>query len=259
MNKLVKSMALTLSLIGASTTILASDAVGPGESDSTWIIGTGAVSYNNIYAGENRESSGLLNFTYNGDTFFAKDGSLNLHLLKFEQYSLGLTVNGDNSFLSDRDDYEDNPMLSGLIERDNTVEGGFYLFHTTKAGRFKFRLLTDLANKHNGETASLSYTFALKSGDWYINPSLGMNWISADKVNHHFGVSASESTATRAAYTGSSALNYFVGISARYEITDHIDIKLNTGINFLDSSIKNSSIVDDDKGYFSGVSFNYNF
>jgi outer membrane scaffolding protein for murein synthesis (MipA/OmpV family) len=259
MKQIAKSMTLTLCLIGTSITVFASDAVGPGESDSTWIVGTGAVRYNNIYAGENRESNGFINFTYNGDTFFVKDGTLNLHLYDFDKFSFGLTANGDNNFLSDRTELENNDMLRGVIERDNTVEAGFYLYHTTKTGRLKFRLLTDIADKHNGETASLSYTFALKAGDWHINPSIGMNWNSADKVNHHFGVSEMEANPSRAVYSGSSALNYHLGISARYEITDHIDIKLNTGVNFLDSSIKNSSIVEDDKGYFGGVSFNYNF
>ncbi|MBL4581660.1 MAG: MipA/OmpV family protein [Gammaproteobacteria bacterium] len=170
-----------------------------------------------------------------------------------------MTARVDESFLSDASEYRNNEILSGLIERDSTIEGGFYLNHTTDLGRLNFTLLTDLGNEHDGESASLRYTFDLSAGGWNINPFLGVNWLSSNKVNHRFGVSAAEANAFRSAYDADSAINASTGIRARYDINEHWDINLETGVSYLDSSIKDSSIVDGDNGYYAAISFNYNF
>lgn len=69
---------------------VAGDAVGPGDSDSKFVLGAGAVSYTNIYAGEESEESLWLNFRYNGERFFIKDGTFNLHFTEFDEVSVAL-------------------------------------------------------------------------------------------------------------------------------------------------------------------------
>jgi len=259
MKKIARTVGLSLSALVASGTIYASDAVGPGDSDSKWILGGGLVNYNNIYKGEDSETKIYPNFAYQGDTFFFKNGTLNLSLLKRNKYTFGLTAGGNGNFLSDQSEYVNNPFLTGLMERKNTVEGGFYMNHTSSLGRLNFTMVSDLADKHNGESASLSYVFDFKVGDWNINPSLGLHWMAKDKVNYYYGVSAAESNANRAAYQAGSALNVSAGIRARYDITENVDFNFNTGVSYLDDSIKDSSIVDARNGYYAGFSFNYNF
>lgn len=259
MKLLTQALAVTIGSTALAAATLASDAIGPGDSDSRWIVGASVLGLNNLYAGEGGLAFAVPRLTYNGDHLFLKDGSLNLSFGELNKFSGGLIVTLDSSYLSDEDEYEDTRELAGLIERDATVEGGFYVNHTTDMGRLKLTVVSDLGDKHDGETASLKYTFDLMAGDWYINPVVGLRWLSEDKVNHHFGVSTAEATTSRSAYKAGSALNAFAGLRARYEFTEHWDINLETGLTYLDSEIRSSSIVEDDYVYHVGATVSYNF
>lgn len=259
MNKFVYLLELSFGMLAFTSTAYASDAIGPGDSDSTWVVGASVLSANNIYAGEDSETFVLPRVSYKGESFFLKNGTLNYSIFQRNNFSGGLLAGVDGTFLQDSSEYRNNEELAGLNERENTLEGGFYLNHTTELGRLKFTLATDLGNEHDGESASLSYTFDLSAGNWSINPRVGVNWQSSDKVDYYFGVSAAEVNVYRTAYKADSAFNASAGIRARYDITEHWDVNLETGVSFLDSSIKNSTIVDDGNGYYAGVSINYNF
>ncbi|MFK8050948.1 MAG: MipA/OmpV family protein [Halioglobus sp.] len=255
--KLITTLATSAAILSANTQ--ASDAIGPGDSESRWILGASVVAQNNIYAGEDAVGYISPNFVYNGDRFFVKNGTLNLFVAEVNQFSAGLIVGVDGGYLSDEDEYEDTDELEGLIERDATLEGGFYVNHTTDLGRLNLTVVTDLGNEHDGETVSLGYTFDLHAGEWAINPVVKVSWMSDSKVNHHVGVSASEATATRAEYRADSAVNVYAGVRGRYEFTENWDISLETGVTYLDSTIRDSSIVEDDLIYQAGVTVSYNF
>jgi len=257
--KTARRTLLTFIIATATGSSVASDAIGPGDSDSRWVLGASAVSFNNIYEGEGSEGFIFPNARYNGDRVFIQHGSINLSLGQVDNFSGGLTIRGDGGYLGDSSDYRDNKKLAGLEERKHTLEGGFYLNHTTDLGRLNFIFMDDLGGKHHGQSAAASYTFDLKAGDWNINPTVGAEWISADKVNHYYGVSAAESTATRAIYKGDSATNLFASIRGRYEFTEHWDVELSTGVRYLSSTISDSSIVDADYVYYSSAAVNYNF
>jgi outer membrane protein len=253
----LSTFALASSLF--ALTANANDAVGPGESDSTWIVGGSLTHHNNLYAGEDNDTSAFPVIRYNGDRFFVKDGSLNLHLGKQEAWSYGLTLSPSGSLLSDKDEYKDNARLQGLEEREYTAEGGFYVNHTNEKGRLHFSLRSDLGSEHDGQTAVVNYTWDLRAGEWFINPYVGAEWISSNKADHLFGVNEAESTDTRAAYQASSSFNAFAGVRGRLELTDKWDFNFNSGLVALGDGIKDSSIVDEDHLYFSSVGVNYNF
>ncbi|MFK7734224.1 MAG: MipA/OmpV family protein [Pseudomonadales bacterium] len=237
----------------------ASDAVGPGDRDTLWLVGGGAGVYTNVYKGENQSGSLIPNLRYNGKLFFIKNATLNLSLVTAGAFSGGLTLATDSSFLSDTDDYRDNAQLAGLNERDATIEGGLYINHTSKLGRASLSVMSDLGHEHDGQAATLSYTFDLRAGNWFINPMIGLHWMGNKKVNHYYGVSATEATAQRLAYEAGSALNAFLAIRGRYEFSQHWDFEVHAGATRLDSSISSSSIVDEDYVAFGGLSINYSF
>lgn len=243
----------------SSTSLQARDAIGPGDRDNRWVVGGGGGVYTNVYRGEDQSGSLVPRVRYNGDRFFIKDATLNLSLVSIGGFSGGLTIAPDGNFLSDEDDYRDNAQLAGLRERDATIEGGFYINHSSTLGRATLNVLTDLGHEHDGQVATLSYTFDLKAGNWFINPTIGAHWMRDRKVNHYYGVSAEEATDNRTAYEPGSALNAYAAVRGRYAFTHHWDIELHAGARFLDSSISNSSIVDENYSAFGGISVNYNF
>lgn len=60
--------------------VAASDAVGPGYSDSKWILGIAAGAYKNPYISEDEETWISPTVRYNGERFFVKDDSFNIHV-----------------------------------------------------------------------------------------------------------------------------------------------------------------------------------
>jgi outer membrane protein len=249
------ALIINLSILGVASAMSlqanASDAIGPGDNDAKWVLGIEAGVFNNPYSGEGTESYISPTVRYNGERFFIKDGSVNLHLAETHGFSGGLTATIDAGFLSDYDNYNRNDQLSGISERDATVLGGVYINHDTDLGRLSFRALTDLGDKHDGHVANLKYTFDLKAGDWNINPMVGVEWVSDEIVNHHVGVFNYSS--------GKSTTNTFAGVRARYDVTENWDVNLKTGVTKLGSGISNSLIIDDDLVYQASVGINYNF
>lgn len=257
--KLLLNASLISAVSAVSMNVNASDAIGPGDSSSKWVLGLGAGVFNNPYSGEGTESVFGPNIRYNGERFFVKDGTVNLHLAKSNGFSGGLSVALNDSFLSDKDEFKGNEKLRGLSERDATALAGVYLNHDTDLGRLSFSALTDIGDKHDGHSLELNYTFDLKAGNWNINPELGAQWVSADYVDNFVGVSASEATSSRLEFRGASTVNTFAGIRARYEFTENLDIDLRTGVSKLGAGFKDSPIIDDDIVYHAAIGINYNY
>ncbi|MFT6878720.1 MAG: outer membrane protein [Sulfitobacter sp.] len=235
------------------------DSVGPGDSDSRWIVGATAYSIKSIYSGEGDITGVAPNLEYNGEKFFVKNGSLNFNIGQYEQFTYGVTGRFASSLLADEEEYESNPLLAGINERNGSFEGGIYLNHTTDLGRFNLSVLNDFEGKHDGQTATAQYTFDFKAGQWYINPTVGLSWSSGKKLDHLYGVSGLETTATRAAYKPSSDVNLFAGVRARYEITDKWNFTAETGLTKLGSEIEDSPLIDEDLSYHGAFSLLYNF
>ncbi len=249
-----------ISVVGSiSVNANASDAIGPGDSSSKWVLGLAAGAYNNPYTGEGTETVFGPTIRYNGERFFVKDGTVNLHLAKSNGFSGGLRIALDDSFLSDNDDFKGNERLEGLSERDATALAGIYLNHDSDLGRLSFSALTDIGDKHDGHSVELNYTFDLKAGNWNINPELAAQWVSQSYVNHFAGVNADEATTTRFEFQGEDSINTFAGIRARYEFSDNLDLDLKTGVTKLGSGFKDSPIIDDDLVYQASIGINYNY
>ncbi|GHA03108.1 hypothetical protein GCM10008090_10080 [Arenicella chitinivorans] len=237
----------------------AGDAIGPGDSNSKWVVGATLGAFSNPYSGEDDDAWISPNLRYNGERIFYQDGSLNVHITRSNGFSAGLKFALDAGFLLDSDDYKKNEKLAGLNERDGTILGGIYVNHDTDLGRLSFNVLTDAGNEHDGRSALIKYTFDLKAGDWNINPELGAQWLSADYVNHYVGVSESEATTTRPEFSADDTFVAFAGIRARYEFTENWDINVETGVSKLGSEFKDSPILDEDVVYQASIGINYNF
>ena len=264
MNKLTNGLIVLAMGAGMSHTIQAKeyrDSIGPGDKDARWVVGATAFSAANPYTGESADSAFSPVVNYNGEKFFfnGANSSVGYSVAKWGELSAGVIASLNFSFLADAGEYQNNSFLAGLNERDATVDGGFYVNHTTDLGRFNVTVLTDLAGKHDGQSVGASYTMDLNAGGWAINPTVGVKWLSNNIANHHFGVDNSEVSAFRSAYDAGPAVNWNAGIRGRYNITENWDVNLAAGVTRLDSSISNSTIVDDEYVSYGSISVGYNF
>jgi|GEM_PF-859764 len=236
-----------------------SDAIGPGDSDSTWVLGAYAGTVTAPYVDEESEDFIAPNIEYRGEYFFISKDGIGFNLLRYDNLSVGMLLTGQDSLLSDDDDYDDNKTLLGLKERDSTLDAGIYIQHTTPMGQLKLVMLDEVTGEHNGQSARVDYTFDMKYKGININPLVGVAWTSADMVDHFFGVSTEEANADRAAYEGKNTTSFYTGVRARYEITENWDVEIGTAYINLGSGIKDSSITEKNDVFVSSLGFNYNF
>jgi len=236
-----------------------SDAVGPGDSDSKWVLGAYTGSITSPYEGEGVKGFLIPSIEYRGEYFFVSDGNVGFNLFRHQGLSTGVFLTVDGSLLADEEDYEDNDLLDGLEERDATLNAGIYLKHTTPLGQLRVAVHDEVTGEHDGQSAIVDYTFDFKYKNVNINPVVGLAWNSADTVNHDFGISTKEATNDRKEYKGTSSVSVYTGVRARYDITEHWDVDVGVGVVKLGSGIKDSSIVEKDTLFISAVGVNYNF
>lgn len=262
-HRIVKPVFRCLVAVASSVSIshsaLASDAIGPGDSNSKWVVGGIGGAFTNPYTDEDNQGFFLPTVEYRGERFFVKDGQIGYSVLQFDSFSAGILLTGHGSYLHDEDEYDDNENLVGLKERKSTLDGGLYLMHRSDLGLLKLSILDELSGKHNGQSADLHYTFDIHYRGFAINPVIGVVWNGADMVNHFYGVSEAEANARRDAYEGKSTTNVYTGVRARYQFDQHWDAELAIAYSKLGSGISDSSIVEEDDLSFIGIGTHYNF
>ena len=268
MKKITPAIAVLGSLLCissyADSTPTLSDGYSPGDSDSKWLVGAHAVTLNNPYKSADNINFLLPVVEYRGDVFFLKDGEFGAKIFGSGEtdngiFSSGLLLRGQVSYLEDEDNYDDDEALIGLKERESVGEAGIYFRHKSELGQAKIKLLTDLHDENYGNSAEAQYIFDLSSKQWQVNQTITAIWQDSDRVNHFYGVSASEATSTRAEYKGKSAINLIVGIDGRYRVNENWDIKAGLAYVYLDDAITDSSIVSEEGISLFSMGTEYNF
>ena len=145
-------------------------------------------------------------------------------------------------------DAKDSPRLTGMEDRDDTLEVGFALRHDLFDTQVTLRaqLTADVLDKHGGAELELALNRTFRTGRWALSPSLGTNIQSSDLAGYYFGVEPSEATAARSAYDPGSAVNPYVGLTATYQASANWLLIANVNVELLDDEITDSPIVEDD-------------
>ncbi|MEJ1963724.1 MAG: MipA/OmpV family protein [Gammaproteobacteria bacterium] len=81
-------------------------------------------------------------------------------------------------------------------------------------------------------------------GKFLFTPRVSAAWLSDDYVDYYFGVSATEALPLRAAYRGEAAVDFEAMLRTTYTFRPRQSLFLNVGVELLDTSIKDSPIVD---------------
>lgn len=138
----------------------------------------------------------------------------------------------------------DDPLLAGMADRDNSVEGGVNILWPIKSWRVGFGYFTDLSDNSEGQSASLrlSRRFVL-SPDWQIVPGLSLEWLSKDVVDYYYGITGAEATPSRPVYAGRAGLNIRAGLVATYSLTPRWMLLVGVNHTRLGSAIADSPVV----------------
>lgn len=153
---------------------------------------------------------------------------------------------------------DDSPVLAGLGDREDTLALGLAIQDKLPAG---FKLSAgynhDVLDRAGGGRASLGLDRGFQQGRTGITPGVELHWLSADQANYDFGVAAEKATPERSAYRLDDTLSVEAKLSTFVEISDNTRVFISTGIEFLDSDVRRSPIVEEDYVLHAFVALTY--
>ena len=199
-----KSLAVSL-----GTTILAA-----GVSAGEWGLGMGIAAQQTPQIGTDPQVVVLPFPSYTGERLSLDFGSASYALTRSEQFRV--TLEGQLRF----DGYEpdDSDDLTGLDERDITLDAGLGFSSSNDWGIVRVKLLADALGVHEGYELSASYEYPLQFDRWTVVPSIGVQMPSDELVEYYYGVRPEEATERRPFYKGKSVVNATVGATAFYSL-----------------------------------------
>ena len=205
-------------------------------------IGVAGLYSQQIYKGVDNKAVPfpLLNFTYNN--FFIQNITVgyNAYTSDYFQASLIAAPNFQGY------DANDSNELSGMSDKDPSINVG---------GRVKLKtapLITTLSAVHDvsGNTSGNTYTAKFATGlplmdkRLILSPSVAFSYQDSNIVNYYYGVSQSETTETRAAYSPDGTLNTTFGLVAMYQLSSHWRTNVAYMLTKYGSEVSDSPVVD---------------
>lgn len=153
------------------------------------------------------------------------------------------------------DGYEasDSAALSGMADRDMTLDGGLQLTNINDWGVLTFSWVTDLLSEHEGNELEIGfskrYAKAFDVEQLSIIPNLGVSFLSSNLADYYYGVRTSEVAVGRPAYGAGYSINYSAGVNMIYTLDEKWDILAGFNYTWFDDEIKDSPIVSEDGVY----------
>ena len=152
----------------------------------------------------------------------------------------------------------ENDALRGLDERRWTVEAGPIIGWRRWPVHLQFRSYWELLDRHDGTTTELEISLPRQFDRGYFVPSAKISYLSDDYSHYYYGVADYEATPTRPVYQPGSAINTWVGFKIGYELSPRWLLSSTIGMEYLDSNVSSSPIVDRDKLWSASVGLAYN-
>jgi outer membrane protein len=164
---------------------------------------------------------------------------------------------------SDGYDSSDSDQLSGMHNRDESVDAGGEFGVVGDWGSVTTSLVTDAFDQHNGQELRVIYGKRCENAfdveGLRITPSVGLAWQSHNLVNYYYGVRPDEVRPGRPAYRPGEAVNWLTGIDGTYQLNDRWTLLAGITIYWLDDEIRNSPIVNKDYAisFIGGVMYKF--
>lgn len=163
------------------------------------------------------------------------------------------------------DGYEsgDSSALTGMADRDMTLDGGAQLEYDMGWSVLRFSWVADLLSEHQGHEFEISmakrYAQAFDIEKLSVIPNIGVSFLSSDLADYYYGVRASEAIGGRPQYNVGSSTNYSAGVNMIYQLDEKWDLMAGFNYTWLDSEIEDSPIVSEDAVYSIMAGLAYKF
>ena len=207
-----------------------------------WGLGIGVAAQQPPQVGTSTETVVLPFPSYQGERLSLDFGSVGYALVNSDR--VRFAVEGQLRF--DGYDPTESTALSGLRERDVTLDAGFSIATGDKWGIASFKVMADALGVHKGYEISASYQYPIQRGRWTLVPGITAKWPSEELVEYYYGVRLDEATPDRPAYSGKAVLNASAALNASYTFTDSWEFIGGAEYTRLGDGITESPIIEKD-------------
>ena len=272
-----------------------SDCVHVGEWQFSIAIGAGVLT-NPLHDGDNIPLMIVPNFSYYGEQVFIDNNALGFTFYESNVLSFSAVsqLNRENAFfqrwhpsnvfvntLSNAspspslpnealdpivdnggiDDEVKDVELGQVQDRKWAIDAGlqvnWFFFHHS---HFQVKLLHNINNVYNGLNGQLAleqpFIFSAIPNN-LLTLTLGANWQSKEQVDYYYGIDEQDQVAEELFYQGKASLSPYIKFINQYAFNENWSVKLTLQREWLDSSLANSPLVQDDviDTFFIGVEY----
>jgi outer membrane scaffolding protein for murein synthesis (MipA/OmpV family) len=182
-------------------------------------------------------------YLYNGKYLFFRGTAGGVHIIGRDNFELNLL----GRYRFTKLDPDRNAFYEGLEERKQTVETGLEVRLNGGWGALNANFLTDTLNRHQGQTAGVSYRYDFDLGNFTLSPFASWTWTDDKLTNYYFGVSeVEERLPDRPAYAPGEAQWLSLGLNSTWWVTDRIQFFANVGFGGVDTVVSDSPLVEED-------------
>lgn len=224
------------------------------SSDYSLALGVAAVAVESIYLGGDSQITAFPAVDYKYKRFYFQGGNLGLHLIEGEAFELDLGIGAN---LAGDEDRGDSDRLDGMPDLSIPVNVFLQATHRSNLGLLELQLASEINNKHDGHSASLSYSIPWQAGRWLLLPEVSVNHFSDEAINYFYGVDAESVAEGRPLYQASSDQVFQAGVTGFRPLDDRWTFFANLSVNSYGDEITDSPIVDEDGAVtlFAGITY----
>ena len=254
----MKKLILGMGLLAATTTM-----AQEGYNDYSLSAGLGVVTTRSVYKTKDKHEVLPLvpvNFRYND--FYINGADTELGYQLFSEDGMTLSLIGKFHLGYDSDDLERE--YRAMDDRDYDFHIGLRSSYTYDNLEFTSFITQDISGESDGKTLGLEGKahFHLIPEKVIFTPAVGMTYMDSSFVDYFYGIKGSEADkidSVKGEYRGAGSMVYHLKGNLSYIYDENLTFTWINGMNFYDSKIERSPIVDKDWGYYTGGTFTYKF
>jgi outer membrane scaffolding protein for murein synthesis (MipA/OmpV family) len=199
----------------------------------------------------------LTSFTHSAFTdgwLLIRDGGYGVRWVTDNDWELG-AIGRIRTFGLGNSQAED---LIGITDRKWTIELGPTIGYRGWPVHINSTTYTEVTDRHEGFVSELAFSLPIEFDRGFVVPAIKAVYQSSDYTGYYYSVSEAEATPTRPAYTPASAINTVARVRLGYALTEKWLLSGTLGVDFLDSEITSSPIVERDRVWFGTIGLAYN-
>lgn len=225
------------------------------EEATKWHVGGGGFIQTEPYAGVDARVYPAPVVAYEGEHFYVRSAIVGYRIINMNGLMIGPLVQPRVEGYS----AGDSPFLSGMQDRDWSIDGGVNIEAVTPVGLVGMSALSDLLGRYRGQEVEWRHMIMFPALGFEFNLWAGVRWKSEDLVNYYFGVRPNEARPGRPAYQGEQAFDPFLRLVVRHKLAEHWSLFTDTQYEWLAGAITDSPIVDKDYqvGFTAGVLYSW--